>query len=120
MQVIVASADLSGAGLEQHLVRLATLPTVRGIRQILNWEPTWPNVTASNTINEPAFRAGYAKLADHQLSFDLHVCAGMRQSWFFFFSVSFRVKANLPWVGGWAQINPHQMMDAAALAHQVS
>ncbi len=103
-QVIVAYADLSAENVAQQLKELAVLHAVRGIRQILNWEPTWPKVPHGQVLADAAFQAGYAKLADHNLSFDLHVC---------FLDRTIMCSKDV------LQINPHQMQDAAALARKV-
>jgi predicted TIM-barrel fold metal-dependent hydrolase len=45
---------------------------VVGVRHILNHDPSWPNVK-EDVLPSANFRAGYAKLAEHGLSFDLQI-----------------------------------------------
>lgn len=44
---------------------------VKGIRWVLNHEPNWPQVHRCDYFQDPQFRAGFAKLEEHGLSFDL-------------------------------------------------
>jgi len=44
---------------------------LRGIRWVLNHEPSWPQVHRGDYFTDPQFRAGYQKLQEHGLSFDL-------------------------------------------------
>lgn len=85
--VIVASCDLAGPGAQAQLEELASMPSVRGIRHILNWheDPHWTYVTDPRLMASPAWRAGFARLAPLGLSFDL-------------------------------QVYPHQLLEAAQLA----
>lgn len=72
---IVAYADLSAPDVERTLEAHAVSPRLRGIRQILNWDPD-PAISQcdrSDYLTDPAWRAGYATLARHGLSFDLQV-----------------------------------------------
>lgn len=59
--VIVARADLCADNVGDVLNQL-TAPSdgapVRGIRQILNWEPTWPFVTGEHVVSSPEFERG--------------------------------------------------------------
>ena len=60
--VIVARADLTSSNIDEILARLvAPSPSapVVGIRQILNWEPTWPFVANGSVISSPEFERGY-------------------------------------------------------------
>lgn len=58
--------------LEDVLARhKATSGLVRGIRWVLNHEPNWPQVHRGDYFKDPQFRAGYQKLAEHGLSYDL-------------------------------------------------
>jgi predicted TIM-barrel fold metal-dependent hydrolase len=77
---IVAFAELQHPTAEAQLAAQAANPRVRGIRQILNWHPDpYFSYTASNLLENPAWRHGFAALARHRLSFDLqaypHQCA---------------------------------------------
>lgn len=53
------------------LEKLAAIPNVRGIRQILNCEPDWPrNGALGNLLANEAWLAGYKELAAVNFSFD--------------------------------------------------
>ena len=67
-QGIVANADLCAPGVDAALAALARLPRVRGIRQALNRADETRDLLA-----DPAWRAGFGRLAAHGLSFDLQV-----------------------------------------------
>ena len=70
------------------LTQLAENPLVRGIRQIINYEPSWPrNEQLGDLLSNARWREGYAKLENHSLSFDL-------------------------------QLNPHQFKDAVSLVEK--
>jgi hypothetical protein len=62
-QAIVARADLCSPTVEDLLLSLVKASSngapVRGIRQILNWEPTWPFVANGEVITSAAFEKGY-------------------------------------------------------------
>merc|ERR1711893_198095 len=49
----------------------STSGLLRGIRWVLNHEPNWPQVHRGDYFTDPQFRAGYQKLQEHGLSFDL-------------------------------------------------
>lgn len=72
---IVAHADLSAPDADALLAAHAAHPRVRGIRQILNWHPD-PRLRVAprpDLMADPAWRAGFARLAAHGLSFDLQL-----------------------------------------------
>eukprot|EP00042_Codosiga_hollandica_P046305 m.485577 g.485577 ORF g.485577 m.485577 type:complete len:172 (+) comp57209_c0_seq1:73-588(+) len=70
---IVAHADLTSPDVEGLLASMqAQCPALRGIRQILNWEPTWPHVFRGDYLESADFERGYALLEKYGLSFDLH------------------------------------------------
>lgn len=82
---LVASAPLEVPHVEEILLQLAANPHVCGVRQILNFEPSWPrNRKLGNLLENPQWQEGFAKLADFSWSFDM-------------------------------QLNPHQFQKAAAL-----
>ena len=84
--VIVASAPLEDPDLPSILRELADCPGLRGIRQIVNHEPSWPrNERRGDFLDQPAWREGFARLEEFSLAFDL-------------------------------QLNPHQFRKAARLA----
>jgi predicted TIM-barrel fold metal-dependent hydrolase len=85
--VIVASCDLADPEAPALLEELASMPSVRGIRHILNWheDPHWTYVTDPDLMDSSSWRANFARLAPLGLSFDL-------------------------------QVYPHQLMPAAQLA----
>ena len=65
---IVCFVDLSLDTARDQCARQAALGAV-GVRQILNKDPSWPNVR-EDFIANATFRENYKKLADHGLSFD--------------------------------------------------
>jgi predicted TIM-barrel fold metal-dependent hydrolase len=73
-QGIVAYADLSQPGVQTLLAAHAAHRNVRGIRQILNVhaDPRYDYV-GRHYMREPAWRAGFAHLHEHDLSFDLQI-----------------------------------------------
>jgi predicted TIM-barrel fold metal-dependent hydrolase len=72
--VMVPSAPLEHEGVPALLRRLAGDDRVRGIRQILNYEPSWPrNGHLGNLLKNEAWRRGYRLLAEHGLRFDLQL-----------------------------------------------
>jgi predicted TIM-barrel fold metal-dependent hydrolase len=44
---------------------------VKGIRWVLNHEPSWPQVHRGDYFTDPQFAAGFAMLAKHGLAFDV-------------------------------------------------
>jgi predicted TIM-barrel fold metal-dependent hydrolase len=74
---IVAFADLADPDLDAVLAAHAAHPNVRGIRHIVNWHPD-PRRTYGprDVTQDAAWQAGYARLADHGLSFDLQAYPG--------------------------------------------
>ena len=72
--VMVPSAPLEYEGVPALLQRLAADARVRGIRQILNYEPSWPrNGHLGNLLESAAWRQGFALLAEYGLRFDLQL-----------------------------------------------
>lgn len=72
--VLVGSAALEAGRVDETLTLLAADPAVRGVRQILNHRPSWPrNDRLGDVLQNPDWRRGYHKLADHRLSFDLQL-----------------------------------------------
>ncbi len=58
--------DLSKADAETklaHLLQGGGAKIVKGIRMILNWQPTWPLVERADYVTSADFEAGYAMLA---------------------------------------------------------
>ncbi|TCP36584.1 amidohydrolase family protein [Sphingomonas sp. BK235] len=69
---IVAFARLDAPDVAARLHAQAALPRVRGVRQILNWHPDPRRRYAAVDLSRDArWQAGFARLADHGLSFDL-------------------------------------------------
>ena len=86
--IIVSSAVLEDYNSGMILAQLAENPLVRGIRQIINYEPSWPrNEQLGDLLGNPKWRKGYAKLKNHSLSYDF-------------------------------QLNPHQFKDAVRLVEK--
>ncbi len=74
---IVAYADLSDPGADALLAQHAAHPRVRGIRQIVNWHADARRTyTPRDVTRDEAWRAGFALLAKHGLSFDLQCYPG--------------------------------------------
>ncbi|WP_022872968.1 amidohydrolase family protein [Nesterenkonia alba] len=73
-QAIVAYAPLESAALRQLLDdHAAASPRLRGIRQMLNWEPQDQIARRPGLLDDPAWEAGLDELARRELSFDLQV-----------------------------------------------
>jgi predicted TIM-barrel fold metal-dependent hydrolase len=73
--VQVVKVDLSAPTARDQIATHAARPSVRGIRDILNWHPN-PSFThrdRTDLLTDPAWLDGFAALADHGLSFDLQV-----------------------------------------------
>jgi predicted TIM-barrel fold metal-dependent hydrolase len=77
---MVASAPLESPDIGRILGALARFPTVCGIRQILNHEPSWPrNKRLGNLLDNRNWTEGYRLLEDFGLSFDLQLNPGQFQ-----------------------------------------
>ena len=72
---IVGFADLAASDLEATLAAHARHPMLRGVRQILSRLDGAPALSFAprHLLRESAWRAGYAALARHELSFDLQL-----------------------------------------------
>lgn len=72
---IVAGADLLADGAIGYLERIAELPAVRGVRQILNWhaDPHYTYVDRNDIMTDRAWLATFGRLAPLGLSFDLQI-----------------------------------------------
>lgn len=69
---IVAYAPLDDPEVETQLAAQAAFPRVRGIRQIVNWHADpLRTYTPHDLTQDDQWQAGYARLAAHDLSFDL-------------------------------------------------
>ena len=72
--VMVASVPLEQEDVQALLRQLAADDRVRGVRQIINHEPSWPrNGHLGNLLENDAWRRGYRLLAEHGLRFDLQL-----------------------------------------------
>lgn len=72
--VQVAFCDLTSNDLDEHLDRLQTLPSVRGVRQIIGRAPGEDTSTGTNSLlKDPMFLAGLKQLGTRGLSFDLQL-----------------------------------------------
>lgn len=69
----VVYAPLDDPAVDEVLALQASFPFVRGVRHILSWhaDPNKTFVDDPNLMNSPAWRAGFALLERHVLSFDL-------------------------------------------------
>lgn len=72
---IVAFADLAAPDVEHLLEAHADFPSVRGIRQILNWhaDPMLRVATRLDLMEQSDWRRGFSLLRRHNLSFDLQI-----------------------------------------------
>ncbi|WP_347092277.1 amidohydrolase family protein [Sphingomonas parapaucimobilis] len=69
---IIAFADLSDPAVDTLLARHAEHGRVRGIRHIANWHPdAQRSYTDADLTRTDRWAAGFGRLADHGLSFDL-------------------------------------------------
>jgi predicted TIM-barrel fold metal-dependent hydrolase len=73
--VQVAKASLAEPGVLSRLERLAAVPSVRGIRDILNWhpDPRYTHTSRPDLITDAGWLKGFAHLSALGLSFDLQV-----------------------------------------------
>jgi predicted TIM-barrel fold metal-dependent hydrolase len=73
--VQVAKASLADPGVLSRLERLATVPSVRGIRDILNWhpDPRYTHTSRPDLITDPGWLKGFSHLSSLGLSFDLQI-----------------------------------------------
>ncbi|WP_103064085.1 amidohydrolase family protein [Actinomyces qiguomingii] len=73
--VQVAKADLLDGGVPAVLERYAQLPTLRGVRDILNWnpDPYYTHRDRDAIMDEPVWRDNFARLEPLGMSFDLQV-----------------------------------------------
>lgn len=73
--VQVAKASLAEPGVLPHLERLAAVPSVQGIRDILNWhpDPRYSHTSRRGLITDPGWLKGFSHLSALGLSFDLQI-----------------------------------------------
>lgn len=73
--MIVAFADLTAPDFADVLARHKAFPNLRGIRQIISHLPHRPEISfaATDLLQDPVWRANYAALVAHGLSFDLQL-----------------------------------------------
>jgi predicted TIM-barrel fold metal-dependent hydrolase len=73
--VQVVKVDLTSRTAREQLAAHAALPTVRGVRDILNWhaDPVLTHRDRPDLMTDPAWLAGLAAVAEAGLSFDLQV-----------------------------------------------
>jgi predicted TIM-barrel fold metal-dependent hydrolase len=76
--VQVAKASLAEPGVISRLERLAAVPSVRGIRDILNWHPDrrYSHTSRPDLITDAQWLKGFSRLSALGLSFDLQVFPG--------------------------------------------
>ena len=80
-QGIVAGADLLDPDLDALLDAHAARANVRGVRQIVCWHADpLRTYTPRDLLLDPAWEAGFAKLARHGLSFDLQLYPAQMQT----------------------------------------
>eukprot|EP00944_MAST-04C_sp_MAST-4C-sp1_P000289 g289.t1 len=72
--VFVPSASLENANILEYIKELKETYLVRGIRQIVNFEPSWPrNKVLGNLFESKNFRHGFELLGLNGLSFDMQL-----------------------------------------------
>lgn len=71
---IVARVELDHPAVEAQLAWQVAQPRVKGIRHLINWHPTDPSRRAydRDLTRDPRWRAGFALLGRHELSYDFH------------------------------------------------
>jgi predicted TIM-barrel fold metal-dependent hydrolase len=76
--VQVVKVDLAAPTTREQLTAHAALPSVRGVRDILNWhpDPVFTHRDRGDLMTDPAWLAGFAALREFGLSFDLQVFPG--------------------------------------------
>lgn len=74
-QAMVGYADLLSDEAPATLAGLAAFPAMRGIRMQLHWHqnPIYRFASEPDVMNREIFRKNFARLAEHNLSFDLQV-----------------------------------------------
>jgi predicted TIM-barrel fold metal-dependent hydrolase len=81
--VQVVKVDLGAPTARDQLAAHATLPSARGVRDILNWhpDPVFTHRDRGDLMTDPAWLAGFAALREFGFSFDLQVFPGqLRQA----------------------------------------
>ncbi len=73
--VQVVKVDLTAPTARDQLAAHALLPSVRGVRDILNWhpDPVFTHRNRPDLMTDPGWLNGFAALAEFGLSFDLQV-----------------------------------------------
>ena len=72
--IIISTAPLEDVNIGKILTQLAEVPFVRGVRQILNFEPPWPrNKQLGDLLCDPKWQQGYAELKNFSMSWDLQI-----------------------------------------------
>jgi predicted TIM-barrel fold metal-dependent hydrolase len=73
--VQVVKVDLTSPTARKQLEAHAALPSVRGVRDILNWhsDPVFTHRDRADLITDPAWLTGFAALREFGFSFDLQV-----------------------------------------------
>jgi predicted TIM-barrel fold metal-dependent hydrolase len=81
--VQVVKVDLTAPDAQAQLAAHAALPSVRGVRDILNWhpDPLFTHRDRADLLTDPTWRSNFALLRDVGFSFDLQVFpAQLRQA----------------------------------------
>lgn len=73
--VQVAKVDLTHVAAADQIIQLAAIPSMRGVRDILNWhpDPLYTHRDRNDLMASPDWRRGFAELVATGLSFDLQV-----------------------------------------------
>lgn len=72
--IIIATAPLEDANIGKILSQIVEDPLVRGIRQILNFEPPWPrNKELGDLLCNSKWQRGYVELKNFSMSWDFQI-----------------------------------------------
>jgi len=72
--IIIATAPLEDNNIGKILSQLAEDSLVRGVRQILNFEPPWPrNKQLGELLHDSKWQKGYSELKNFSMSWDLQI-----------------------------------------------
>eukprot|EP00928_Gymnodinium_smaydae_P088612 TRINITY_DN72679_c0_g1_i1.p1 TRINITY_DN72679_c0_g1~~TRINITY_DN72679_c0_g1_i1.p1 ORF type:complete len:343 (+),score=57.13 TRINITY_DN72679_c0_g1_i1:76-1104(+) len=72
--VLVPTCALEQSDAKEQLRELSKEPTMRGIRQILNYEPSWPrNGNLGDLLDNPLWQQGFDHLEEVGFSFDMQL-----------------------------------------------
>lgn len=79
---IVSSLNLTDPKAEAKMAAYAAHPLVKGVRHIVNWsdEPQYRMCDRADYLWDQIWRENFSRLAQYDLSFDLHLCPEQMQT----------------------------------------